>query len=248
MGTPDIIYEDEDMMVCRKPAGLAVQNVSSRKKDLESILKNKLALESGRGNPYLGIVHRLDQPVEGLILFGKNQKAAASLSAQIQDGRMKKYYLAVTDGIPEKKEDVLVHYLKKDGRTNTSKAAPAGTPGAKKACLFYKVLQETEGKALLQITLYTGRHHQIRVQTAAMGIPLWGDAKYNPRFQEGSGANALWQEEAAGRRWETGIGLCAYRLEFVHPRTGEKKIFTCQPAGEVFKLFSLHFIEDKGAY
>ena len=110
-----IIYEDRQILVCRKPSGLAVQNASFGKKDLESILKTYLAEKEGRSNPYLGIIHRLDQPVQGLVVFAKDPKSAAALSRQVQDGRMKKYYRAVICGIPEEKEGTLVHFLKKNG-------------------------------------------------------------------------------------------------------------------------------------
>lgn len=213
----DIIYEDEQILVCQKPAGLAVQNASFGKKDMESMIKNRLAQESGRPNPYLGIIHRLDQPVQGLVVFAKEAKAASSLSAQVQDGRMKKYYLAVTDGIPALKEATLVDYLKKDGKTNISEVVEPGIRGAKRASLHYRVLKEKNDKALLEIELHTGRHHQIRAQMAAMGTPLAGDMKYNPRAVA-----------------DSGIGLCAYRLELVHPGSGKRMKFTCQPKGRVF--------------
>ena len=128
-----IIYEDSHICVCHKPSGLAVQNASFGRKDLESILKTYYFEQTGKPNPYLGIVHRLDQPVQGLVVFARNPRSAASLSAQVQDGRMKKYYQAVTCGIPEKKSDRLIHYLKKNGKTNLSEVVSSKTVGAKKA-------------------------------------------------------------------------------------------------------------------
>ena len=137
-----IIYEDSHICVCHKPSGLAVQNASFGRKDLESILKTYYFEQTGKANPYLGIVHRLDQPVQGLVVFARNPRSAASLSAQVQDGRMKKYYQAVTCGIPEKKSDRLIHYLKKNGKTNCSEAVSERSTGAKKAQLYYKVQEE----------------------------------------------------------------------------------------------------------
>ena len=215
-----IAYEDSHLCVCHKPSGLAVQNASFGRKDLESILKTYYFEQTGKPNPYLGIVHRLDQPVQGLIVFARNPKSAASLSAQVQDGRMKKYYYAVTCGIPEKDSDRLIHYLKKNGKTNLSEVVSPKTVGAKKAELQYRILNKKGGLALAEIELFTGRHHQIRVQMASNGTPLYGDQKYNPKAQKG--------ERTA---------LCAYRLQFIHPATGKKMEFTVQPSGGAFDLF-----------
>ena len=216
----DIIYEDLHILVCRKPAGLAVQNASFGRKDLESMLKTYLFEKDGKANPYLGIIHRLDQPVQGLVVFAKNPKSAAALSAQVQDGRMKKYYRAVTCGIPKKKEERLVNYLKKNSRTNLSECVSEKVQGAKKAELYYHVLEEKDNYALLEIELFTGRHHQIRVQMAKNQTPLYGDQKYNKNAQKGEQ-----------------IALCASRLEFYHPATGKKMQYDCKPEGGAFALF-----------
>lgn len=216
----DIIYEDLHILVCRKPAGLAIQNASFGRKDLESMLKTYLFEKDGKANPYLGIIHRLDQPVQGLVVFAKNPKSAAVLSAQVQDGRMKKYYRAVTCGIPKKKEERLVNYLKKNSRTNLSECVSEKVQGAKKAELYYHVLEEKDNYALLEIELFTGRHHQIRVQMAKNQTPLYGDQKYNKNAQKGEQ-----------------IALCASRLEFYHPATGKKMQYDCKPEGGAFALF-----------
>ena len=216
----DIIYEDLHILVCRKPAGLAVQNASFGRKDLKSMLKTYLFEKDGKANPYLGIIHRLDQPVQGLVVFAKNPKSAAALSAQVQDGRMKKYHRAVTCGIPKKKEERLVNYLKKNSRTNLSECVSEKVQGAKKAELYYHVLEEKDNYALLEIELFTGRHHQIRVQMAKNQTPLYGDQKYNKNAQKGEQ-----------------IALCASRLEFYHPATGKKMQYDCKPEGGAFALF-----------
>lgn len=216
----DIIYEDLHILVCRKPAGLAVQNASFGRKDLESMLKTYLFEKEGKANPYLGIIYRLDQPVQGLVVFAKNPKSAAALSAQVQDGRMKKYYRAVTCGIPETKEERLVNYLKKNSRTNLSECVSEKVQGAKKAELYYHVLEEKDNYALLEVELFTGRHHQIRVQMAKNQTPLYGDQKYNKNAQKGEQ-----------------IALCASRLEFYHPVTGKKMQYDCKPEGGAFALF-----------
>ena len=176
----EILFEDRELLVCRKPAGLPVQSASFGTKDMVSMLRTYLAEKGAKGGvPYVGVVHRLDQPVEGVIVFAKNQKSAAGLSAQAADGRMEKVYQAVVLGNPGP-EGHLTDWLLKDGRTNTSRVVEPGTKGAKKAELSYRTLAEKDGKTLVEIRLHTGRHHQIRVQFAKMGTPLWGDRKYGP--------------------------------------------------------------------
>lgn len=285
-----ILYEDKDILVCHKAAGVPVQSAGVGTKDLESILLNYLrerqqaergdkagkGRSDSQGLPYLGIVHRLDQPVEGILVFAKNKKAAAGLSRQISDGRMKKVYLAVccvdkgsdsVDKSPdlsagrsgkaasvsagsfesesgkeseggadkkktektekaEKAETHLTDWLKKDARTNTSSVVSRDTPGAKKAELEYCVLQERtiRGKeyALVRIRLLTGRHHQIRVQMANAGLPLYGDRKYNVRQQE-------YCIPEYDREMGNSLKLCAAELTFRHPGTGKEMHFSSEP-------------------
>lgn len=224
-----IVFEDSEIIVCRKPAGIAVQNARFGVVDLETGLKNYLAAKNPGKMPYLGIVHRLDQPVEGLLVFAKTKQAAAELSRQMTVGSMGKRYLAVTSGIPENKdkEGVLEDYLKKDARTNTSSVVDAKTSDAKKAKLTFKVLQECEEKnivsgvkRLVYICLETGRHHQIRVQMKHAGMPLIGDCKYNGE-----------------EKTTLPLGLCSYQLEFKHPKNKKKMLFEIFPAGEAFAGF-----------
>lgn len=247
METIDIIYEDADLFVVHKPAGVAVQTKNYRQKDLESMLRT---YRTDRGEePYIGMVHRLDQPVEGLMVFAKTKRAAASLSAQFDSqsgvnavhkntsgkrdklggnsqetstdttGKMaKKYYLCVTEALPQTKEGVLTDYLLKDGRTNQTMVVNQGTKGAKKAILSYRVLREIDGKSLIEVELETGRHHQIRVQMAHAGMPLVGDCKYGYK----------------GKDTEGGLALCAYRLLFVHPVTKKEMTFQIDPKGKLF--------------
>ena len=211
-----IIYEDRSVIVVRKPAGIAVQSASFGQKDLESMLKTRLFEKEGKAAPYLGIVHRLDQPVQGLVVFAKDPKSCASLSTQIQSGKMCKEYLAVVCG-QAKEQDELVHFLKKDPRTNLSQTAEKGDKNAKKALLSYRLLEQREDLALIRISLKTGRHHQIRVQMKAAGLPLYGDQKYNPMAQKGEM-----------------IALCAAHLEFDHPGTGKRMRFDCEGTGGAF--------------
>lgn len=228
-----IIYEDEQILVCHKPSGIAVQNARFGVLDMECSLKNYLAAKKPGGEIYLGIVHRLDQPVEGVLVFAKTPLAARELSRQMSKGEMCKKYLAVTAGKPEKEEGVLEDYLKKNGKTNTSCVVQPGTPGGKKARLFYSVLQKTdigrgdagaeaESLCLVQILLETGRHHQIRVQMAHAGMPLLGDRKYNAQEQK-----------------SIALGLCSCELSFVHPKTKKKMEFHVIPSGEAFDNFCI---------
>lgn len=219
------------------------------------MLRTYLAEKGAKGGvPYVGVVHRLDQPVEGVIVFAKNQKSAAGLSAQAADGRMEKVYQAVVLGNPGP-EGHLTDWLLKDGRTNTSRVVEPGTKGAKKAELSYRTLAEKDGKTLVEIRLHTGRHHQIRVQFAKMGTPLWGDRKYGPAAP----ATALsgetgWPQasvEAAAPTGEAGrpqasmkaaepprtVALCAVRLTFAHPSNRKKMTFSCAPRGDGFRDF-----------
>lgn len=214
----DILYEDGQLLVCRKPAGVPVQSGKVGQKDMVSILRN---YRNGKeGDTYIGLVHRLDQPVQGVMVFAKTKMAAAELSRQITDGRMKKQYLAVTCGKPMKKQGALVDYLLKDGRTNTSSIVPEGTKGAKRAELRYRIIAETPGYALAEIELLTGRHHQIRVQMAGAGMPLAGDRKYNL--------------SDAGQT-EKYVTLAAHRLSFEHPVLKKEICFEGKPEGAIFK-------------
>ena len=207
-----IIYEDNEIIVCYKPAGIAVQSAGLTQQDMVSELKNYL------GNPYLGVIHRLDQPVSGIVVFAKNQKAAASLSSQVQNGGADKIYRALVCGCFEEgaKEGILEHILYKDAKSNMSKVVLSG---GKKAKLEYKVLEEreTDGHKYseLEIKLYTGRHHQIRVQMAASGHPILGDTKYGHELSKTLNDNFE----------NKNLKLCAYRLSFRHPKTNKTVTF-----------------------
>lgn len=204
-----IQYEDDTLIVCVKQAGVATQTKNIGQRDMESMLRT---YRMQKGEPsYIGVVHRLDQPVSGLMVFAKTKEAAAHLSRQIASKAADKYYYAVTDGIPAKQSGKLTDYLLRDGRTNFSRVVLDNTPGAKRAELSYEVLEQKDGRALVRILLGTGRHHQIRVQFAHAGTPLVGDRKYN--FKENI------------RQTGEGLMLCSYKLAFVHPVTKKKLVF-----------------------
>ena len=227
----EILYEDSDIIVCIKPYGMPVQSDKSRDTDVLSYLKNYIfEKEEMDEAPYLAMVHRLDRPVGGVMVFARNQKAAAELSDQVQDGTMIKFYQAVLTGDLPDECGMLEDYLVKDGKTNTSKVVKKGTKGAKKAQLQYEVLDvfETDSGILsyVLIELITGRHHQIRVQMASRGCGIYGDTKYNPQFSK---TKKQYQQ----------IALFATRLEFEHPSTGEHMVFKCEPEGDAFEVIEL---------
>lgn len=221
-----IIYEDKDLIICHKPSGVPAQTSRLSTPDMVSLLKNYLAEKSSSGpEPYLGIIHRLDQPVEGLLLFAKNPYAAKVLSQEISDGTMEKSYLAVTETPPVPPEGSLTDYLVKDSRTNMSVIAAPDTPGAKRATLSYRTLNAGADGALVEILLETGRHHQIRVQLSHAGFPLKGDTKYHP--VEGKPTAHV------------PIALCAYKLKLIHPANEKPMTFTVKPENPIFQNFPL---------
>ncbi len=213
----DVIYEDNHLLVVNKPINVPVQLDSSNDRDLLSMLKDYLKKKyDKKGNVYLGLVHRLDRPVSGLMVFAKTSKAASRLSACIRDKAFHKYYYAVLDGIPEE-EDVLVDYLVKDHKTNTTYVSKDG----KYSCLSYKLIGSKNGLSLVDISLETGRSHQIRVQFSSRGMPLYGDQRYNKNAKKDQ------------------IALFAYKLEFIHPTTKKLMSFSLSlPDRYPFNIFN----------
>lgn len=230
----NIIFEDEAIIVVNKPAGIATQTARIGQQDMVSELKNYLAKKTGdKKEPYLGIVHRLDQPVSGILVFAKTKQAAAELSRQIANGQMQKYYYAVILGEPEQKKGRLENYLWKDAKTNQSVIVNQDFSEAKKAVLEYQCVKtlvaieaDTE-VSLMDIKLLTGRHHQIRLQMSHAGMPLLGDGKY------GSEESRTFDKQAGCRN----VALCAYELSFLHPVTKQQVSFCRQPEGDMFLPF-----------
>lgn len=232
----NIIYEDEHIIVVFKPAGIATQTARVGQQDMVSELKNYLAKKNGcqgRGEPYLGVIHRLDQPVSGLLVFTKTKQAAAGLCRQVNSGKMHKFYYAVIYGASCKETEQLENYLYKDTKTNKSLVVSEDFPNAKKAALIYKkiktlmILEKEQEVTLVEIQLLTGRHHQIRTQFAFGGMPLLGDSKY------GSEDSKLLSREIGCRN----VALCAYKLTLEHPVKRKEMIFERQPDGEIFLPF-----------
>lgn len=227
----NILHEDDDIIVCVKPAGMPTQPDRSNDEDMESYLKNYLYEKYEMDEePYIAVLHRLDRPVGGIMVFAKSRDAASRLSDQITGGQVVKYYQAVLTGELPEEAGTLEDYLVRDGKTNTSKVVSENTKGAKRAELEYEVLDvfETDEGILsyVLIRLITGRHHQIRVQTAERGAGIYGDTKYNPQFMK------------IKRRYQE-IALYSTRLEFSHPVTGEWMVFKQEPEGDVFDIIEM---------
>lgn len=221
-----IIYEDKDILVIQKPAGLATQTARIGQADVVSELKNYLA-----GN-YLGVIHRLDQPVEGLLVFAKNKAAAAVLTRQLAGGTLNKQYYAVICGQPIQKEGELVDYLvKEDNLAKVVTGQQEQFAEAKKAALQYRLLQgisTPECLSLMDIHIDTGRFHQIRAQMSHAGMALLGDAKY---------ADAA-TKETASKLGIRNVALCAYSLNLKHPVTNKELHFQIKPEGKAFSYFN----------
>lgn len=218
------IYEDDELVVCHKPAGVLSQSAKGFDLDMVSALMTN-ERKKGVSKPFIAPVNRLDRPVEGLILFAKNSESAARLTSQITSGEVDKFYYAVVQlrgtGLSKGDEGELVDWLVKDPKTNTSSVADSGTKGAKEARLSYTCIDVQDDLALLYVKLFTGRHHQIRVQLSHHGMPILGDMKYG----SGSGKDVP--------------ALCSSHLEFRHPSSGEKLVFNVTPMGEAFKKFRI---------
>lgn len=214
-----IIYEDSDILVIDKPAGIAVQSASSFGADVESELKKYMAKTTGK--PEIYVIHRLDQPVSGLLVFAKNKKAAAVLSKAVAGESFNKIYRAGVFGSFEEGEGELVDYIEADKKAGIARIVPASKAKdgkAKKAVLKYRTLERSERESLLEIKLDTGRFHQIRVQTAHAGHPILGDLKYG-------------SEESKELSESLGIkNVClrAVSLSFKHPTTGKTVDFTAE--------------------
>lgn len=226
-----VIYEDRDILAAEKPVGMESQSSRGFGADMVSEIKKHIHREiHNGGEPYVGVIHRLDKPVSGVMVYAKNKKAAAALSKQVQDGTMQKEYRAVVCGKPVDNVGNYVDYLLKKSGSNESEVVDMGITGAKRAELRYRVLEtiESEGQilSLVQIQLLTGRHHQIRVQFAHHGTPLWGDRRYNGQQFTGDG--------------RTELALCAVSLTFRHPVSGKQMTFSMEPRGEIFRRFGLN--------
>ncbi len=218
-----VLYEDNQIVVVVKPQNIPSQADGSGDKDMLTMVKEYIREKYNKpGEAFIGLVHRLDRPTGGIMVFARNSKAASRLTAQFKSKEVKKTYLAVTSAIPPAKQGHLCHYLKKDEKENIVKIVPLSEEGAKRAELDYKVLEIGKDNALVQVNPLTGRGHQIRVQFAGINCPLVGDNKYGK-----------------GRVMSTGLGLWACKLEFTHPTTKERMVFKIPPVGKVWEQFNI---------
>ncbi|HOP75749.1 MAG TPA: RluA family pseudouridine synthase [Bacillota bacterium] len=213
---PRVIFEDNHLLVVEKPVNVPTQADSSGDRDLLTWMKDYLKQKYQKpGNVYLGLVHRLDRPVGGVLVLAKTSKAAGRLSEQVRENRFRKIYLAVVHGRPRESQQ-LTHYLLKNTAKNQVAVVPEETAGAKKAVLEYETLETEESLSLVKIRLHTGRSHQIRAQMAAIGHPLFGDQKYGIHVNRPGQQLALW----------------AVEVGFIHPVSRESVSFTSQPPKE----------------
>lgn len=219
-----IIYEDNHTIVVEKPANTPVQEDASKDKDLFTMIKQYIKVTYNKpGNVYLGLVHRLDRPTAGLIVFAKTSKAASRLSNALRLRQVERKYLAVVHGKLEG-TGKLVDYMVKNKKTNTSRVVPKDYRDAKKAVLTYEVLDTVDNFSLVSVELETGRSHQIRVQFQNLGHPLFGDQRY------GQDVNKVGDQ----------LALFAYELNYKHP-TQNKMIETLEMPPSVYpwNLFNL---------
>ena len=213
MNKLNVLYEDNHIIVVVKPFNILSQSDSTKDIDMLTLVKEYVKEKYNKpGNVYIGLVHRLDRPVGGVMVFARSSKAASRLSQMIKTKDFGKYYLAVVRGHLEKQEDELVDYLLKEESGNTTVTTKEKGKISK---LKYKVLEENKSNnlSLVEIELLTGRHHQIRVQFASRNHPLFGDQRY-------------------GKRDNNQIALWEYKLEFTHPVKKEPMSFLCLPSKE----------------
>lgn len=209
-----VLYEDNHIIVVMKPQNIPTQADSSEDADMLSLVKEYIKKTCDKpGNVFVGLVHRLDRPTGGVMVFAKTSKAAARLCDSIRTQEFEKKYLAVVCGEPRFKKNKLTTYLKKDEINNKVVIAPMSTEGAKYAELDYSVVAAKQGFSLVYINLVTGRSHQARVQMASMGTPIFGDIKYG----------------ADKRTGKYNLGLWAFEIKFPHPVSRETMVFRVFP-------------------
>ena len=198
----EVVYEDNHIIIVNKKSGEIVQGDKTGDTPLSETVKQWIKEKYAKpGNVFCGVVHRLDRPVFGLVVFAKTSKALARMNEMFRNGDVHKTYWAITKNRPPKDEDTLVHYITTTERNNKSYASTVEKPGAQKAVLKYHVISQSDNYYLIEVKLLTGRKHQIRVQLAAIGCPIKGDLKYGAKRSNPDGS----------------ISLLARNVTFVHP-------------------------------
>lgn len=217
------LYEDNHIIIVRKEAGEIVQGDKTGDIPLSETIKSYLKEKYAKpGNVFCGVVHRIDRPVTGTVLFAKTSKALSRLNEMLKKGEIHKTYWALVEGKRKEKEGEIESWLLSDGRLNKTRVVDENTPGAKLSKLKYKVIAEGDRYSLVEVTLLTGRKHQIRVQLSATGTPIKGDLKYGARRSNPGG----------------GISLLAKRMEFIHPVSKEQIIVETEPLPEMSKIIA----------
>lgn len=210
----NVIYEDNHLIVVEKPVNVLSQGDDTNDKDMVNLLKNYLKVKYNKpGNVFVGLVHRLDRPVGGIMVFAKTSKAASRLSEQVRNKSFKKTYRAVLNGNMKKDKDILKDYLYKNKKTNMVSVVNKNHKDAKDAELSYETISKNEKFSMVQVDLKTGRPHQIRVQFSSRNHPLFGDQRYGQHINKKGDQIALW----------------SYKIEITHPTTKEKMEFICNP-------------------
>lgn len=203
----DVIYEDNHIIIVSKRSSEIVQGDKTGDRTLADDVKAYIKEEYAKpGNVFLGVVHRLDRPVWGLVVFAKTSKALSRLNEMFKLGDIHKTYWAICQNQPDEPEATITHWLTRSEKQNKSYAYDREVPGSKKAVLHYKVIGRSERYTLVEVQLLTGRHHQIRCQLAKIGCPIKGDLKYGARRSNPDGS----------------ISLLAHKVEFVHPVSKER--------------------------
>ncbi len=218
-----VVYEDNHIIIVSKEAGEIVQGDKTGDKPLSEFVKDYLKEKYQKpGNVFCGVVHRIDRPVSGLVVFARTSKALTRLNEMLRKGELHKTYWALVEGHPEKPEGTLTDWLLSDGRMNKTRIVQPNTPEAKQATLSYKTIASGDRYTLLEINLLTGRKHQIRCQLAAMGHPIKGDLKYGAKRSNPGG----------------GISLLARKIEFEHPVSHNKIEVEAEPLPEMLKVLA----------
>ena len=223
----EVVYEDNHIIIVNKQSGEIVQGDKTGDRPLSDIVKDYIKEKYQKpGAVFLGVVHRLDRPVSGLVVFARTSKALTRLNKMFAEGDVHKTYWALVKNAPQKTEDTLTHWLVRNEKQNKSYAYATEKPNAKKAILKYRLIGKSDNYSLLEVQLMTGRHHQIRCQLAAMGCPIKGDLKYGAPRSNPDGS----------------ISLQSHRVEFIHPVSKERiTVEAPLPDDPLWQAFAIFF-------